>query len=137
MDAKVMLVDDDKMILEAVELFFKSEGIRILTAASGQKCLDLLAEGFRGVILMDVMMPEMDGWDTIRKIVENDLYEGNIIIMLTALESPDKKMDGLQEYVTDYVTKPFNTTNLLSSLQYYLAILQTTEKSGTTVHINY
>ena len=134
MDAKVMLVDDDEMILEAVELFFKSEGIRILTAASGQKCLDLLAEGFRGVILMDVMMPEMDGWDTIRKIVENDLYEGNIIIMLTALESPDKKMDGLQEYVTDYVTKPFNTTSLLSSLQYYLAILQA-ENSESTAHI--
>ena len=134
MDAKVMIVDDDEMILEAVELFFKSEGIRILTAASGQKCLDFLAEGFRGVILMDVMMPDMDGWDTIRKIVENDLYVGNIIVMLTALGTPDNKMDGLQEYVTDYVTKPFNTTNLLSSLQYYLAILQA-EKSGTTAHI--
>lgn len=129
-----MLVDDDEMILESVELFFKSEGIRILTAASGQKCLDLLSEGFRGVILMDVMMPEMDGWDTIRKIVEKDLYEGNIIVMLTALETPDKKMDGLQEYVTDYVTKPFNTTNLLSSIKYYLAILHT-EKSGITAHI--
>ncbi len=118
-----MLVDDEDMIRESVALFFESEGIKILTAASGDECLDYLEDGFRGVILMDVMMPDMNGWDTIRKIVENDLYEGNIIVMLTALDAPDNKMDGIQEYVTDYLTKPFNPDELMEILQYYFSLL--------------
>ena len=123
MDAKVMLVDDEEMIRESVELFFQSEGIKILTAASGDDCLDYLEEGFRGIILMDVMMPNMNGWDTIRKIVENDLYEGNIIVMLTAMDAPDNKMEGIQEYVTDYLTKPFNPDELMEILQYYFTLM--------------
>lgn len=125
--ATVMLVDDEEMIRESVELFFQSEGVRILTAASGEECLDHLHDGFRGVILMDVMMPEMNGWDTIRKIVEQDLYEGNIIVMLTALDAPDNKMDGIQEYVTDYLTKPFNPDDLMDVLSYYSHLLKTAD----------
>ena len=123
MDAKVMLVDDEEMIRESVKVFFQSEGVGILTAASGDECLDHLEDGFRGVILMDVMMPDMDGWDTIRKIVENDLYKGNVIVMLTALGTPDNNMEGLQEYVTDYLTKPFNPDALMEILQYYFNLL--------------
>ena len=76
---------------------------------------------------MDVMMPDMNGWDTIRKIVESDLYEGNIIVMLTALDAPDNKMDGIQEYVTDYLTKPFNPDELMEILQYYFTLLNVVE----------
>lgn len=127
MNRKVMLVDDEAMIREAVEILFQSEGLDITTASGGEVCLGLLKEGFRGVILMDIMMPGMDGWDTIRQIVEKGFYEGNIIVMLTALDAPGDKMDGLQEYVTDYMTKPFDTDSLLDSLQYYLSLLQTEE----------
>jgi DNA-binding response OmpR family regulator len=123
MDAKVMLVDDEEMIRESVEAFFQSEGIPLLTAASGDECIDHLEAGFRGVILMDVMMPTMNGWDTIRKIIEADLFEGNIIVMLTALGAPDNKMEGIQEYVTDYLTKPFNPDELLDTLKYYFTLL--------------
>lgn len=124
MNARVMLVDDEEMIRESVELFLQTAGIEILTATSGRDCLGILREGFRGVILMDVMMPEMTGWDTIRSIVENKLYDGNIIVMLTALNSPDGRMEGLQEYVTDYMTKPFNPDQLVDALHYYLGLLE-------------
>jgi DNA-binding response OmpR family regulator len=127
MDAKVMLVDDEELIRESVGMFFQSVGIKVLTAASGEECLDLLEDGFRGVILMDVMMPEMNGWDTIRKIVDNDLYDGNIIVMLTALDAPDNKMEGVQEYVTDYLTKPFNPGDLMEILEYYFSLLEALE----------
>lgn len=118
-----MLVDDEEMVRESVELLFQSEGIPLLTAASGDECLGHLEEGFRGVILMDVMMPEMNGWDTIRKIIEGDLYKGNIIVMLTALDAPDNEVDGIQEYVTDYLTKPFNPDGLLEIIRYYANLL--------------
>lgn len=125
MDAKVMLVDDEEMIRESVEEFFLTEGITILTAAHGDECLEHLEAGFRGVILMDVMMPGMNGWDTIRKIVNCGLFEGNIIIMLTALDSPDNNMEGIQEYVTDYLTKPFIPNEMLNIVRYYYNLLNT------------
>ncbi len=127
MDPKVMLVDDEELIRESVEMFFQSVEIGILTAASGEECLGHLKEGFRGIILMDVMMPDMNGWDTIRRIVENDLYDGNIIVMLTALDAPDNKMEGIQEYVTDYLTKPFDPDALMELLQYYSGLLNAIE----------
>lgn len=124
MDSRIMIVDDEDMIREAVEILLESEGMGIVTAAGGKECLGHLKAGFKGVILMDIMMPEMDGWDTIREIVEHGLYEGNVIVMLTAMDSPDERMEGLQEYVTDYITKPFNTDSLLDSLRYYQSLLQ-------------
>jgi len=127
MDARMMLVDDEEMIREAVELFLQAEGVDIVTASSGDECLGHLEKGFCGVILMDVMMPEMNGWDTIRKIVENGLYEGNLIVMLTAMDAPDNKMNGIQEYVTDYLTKPFNPDQLLEAIHYYFSLLAAAE----------
>ncbi|MBC8019250.1 MAG: response regulator [Verrucomicrobia bacterium] len=128
MDSRIMIVDDEAMIREAVEILFQSEGLEIVAASGGKECIGHLESGFRGVILMDIMMPVMDGWDTIRQIVAKGLYEGNIIVMLTALDAPGDKMEGLQEYVTDYVTKPFDTHTLLNSHQYYLGLLQ--EETG-------
>lgn len=124
MDVTLMLVDDEEMIRESVEAFFQAEGIGILTAAGGRECLDHLEAGFRGVILMDVMMPELDGWDTIRQIVAKKMYEGNIIVMLTAMNAPGTHMEGIQEYVTDYVTKPFDTDSLMESILYYQSLLK-------------
>lgn len=122
MEARVMLVDDEQMVRDAVTMFFQEKGVKLITAASGDECLEYLEDGFRGVILMDVMMPEMNGWETIRRIVDNDLYEGNIIVMLTALDAPDNKIDGVQEYITDYLTKPFNPDDLMDTLKYYSAL---------------
>ncbi|HBA72728.1 MAG: histidine kinase [Geobacteraceae bacterium GWC2_55_20] len=124
MDSRIMIVDDEDMIREAVEILLETEGMDIVTAAGGEECLGHLKAGFRGVILMDIMMPGMDGWDTIREIVEQGFYEGNVIVMLTAMDAPDEKMEGLQEYVSDYITKPFNAGDLLDSLRYYQSLLQ-------------
>ncbi|MDA8413864.1 MAG: response regulator [Desulfobacteraceae bacterium] len=126
MDAMVMIVDDNEYVRESVEILFKSEGGCLATAEGGKECLEQLEAGFKGVILMDVMMPHMDGWDTIREIVSRGLYDGNIIIMLTAKREPDEKMEEIQSYVTDYLTKPFNPTELLEMASYYGSLLKET-----------
>jgi len=123
MSNKVMIVDDNEFIRAAVEFICQSEGLDLVSAASGEECLRHLESGFRGVILMDVMMPGRDGWETIREIVARDLYPGNLILMLTGMGEPDSRMDGLQEYVTDYLTKPFGPDLLTDALQYYLSLL--------------
>jgi DNA-binding response OmpR family regulator len=118
-----MVVDDERLILATVKALFKHHGLQVATANSGQECLEELDAGFKGVILMDVMMPQMDGWETIKEIVDRGLLEGNVIVMLTALDAPDQKMEGLQEYVTDYITKPFDSEELIATVKGYLEYL--------------
>ena len=69
---------------------------------------------------MDIMMPFMDGWETIQEIANQGYMDGNIIIsMFTAKDIPDKKMSDLKEYITDYITKPFDNDELVDKIQKY------------------
>ena len=128
-DNRVMIVDDDALIRLTVSEVLKEEGMEVAEADGAGACIEALEKGFRGVVLMDVMMPGRDGWDTIREILDRDLYKGIIIIMLTAMDVPDNKMDGLQEYVTDYMTKPFSHENLASDVREYFKYLEKLENT--------
>ena len=125
MNNRIMIVDDNEYVRASVEIICNSAQLGLATAASGPECLKHLESGFKGIILMDIMMPGMDGWDTIRAMVDRGLYDGNIVVMLTGMGEPDGKMDGLQEYVSDYMTKPFGPDQLIESLEYYLTLLNT------------
>ncbi|MDY6930501.1 MAG: response regulator [Halobacteriota archaeon] len=119
----VMIVDDEPSILIAVRVLLEPEGFEVLTVDSGMKCIEELKKGFRGVILMDIMMPRMDGWDTIKSLVDEGLIEGNVIVMLTAKDTPGEKMEGLQEYVIDYINKPFDPEELVTYIREYLKLI--------------
>ncbi len=121
--ARVMVVDDERCIRTTIHELLASEGINSIKAAGSDECLRFLREGFQGVILMDVMMPVRNGWDTIREIKKEGLMEGNIISMLTAMDVSDQRMEGLQEFVIDYITKPFEPTELIAAVHRYLALL--------------
>ena len=123
MKKKVMIVDDDKHIRLTVKEVLESEGIDVVTAEGALACLIELEKGFAGIILMDIMMPEFDGWDTIRMIINTGKYKNIIIAVLTAMDEPDQKMQGLQEYVTDYITKPFDSDELVRVVKDYLTYL--------------
>ncbi len=120
---RVLVVDDEECIRETMYELLASEGIETLTALGSNDCLRILREGFRGVILMDVMMPGKNGWDTVREIEKEGLLDGNIIAMLTAMDVPDERMEGLQEIVIDYITKPFEPNELISAVRSYLSLL--------------
>jgi len=120
----VMVIDDDPSILITVKSILEPEGFEVVTVDSGKACIQKLQTGFHGVLLLDIMMPHMDGWDTIREIVGKGLLPGNVISMLTAKDVPDAKMDGLQQYVTDYITKPFEPERLIGAVAEYLSYLE-------------
>ena len=124
MDKQIMIVDDDPSIRSTVEIILNTKGYSICVIESGKRCLDKLREGFRGLILMDIMMPEMDGWDTISAIEDEGLHGGNVICMLTAVHDPSPKLEKLTEYVMDYVRKPFTSEELLETVEEYLAYVQ-------------
>lgn len=120
----VMIVDDEECIRETVYELLTSEGIDVLSANGCDACIRYLQSGFNGVILMDVMMPGKNGWETLREIRQNGLLAANMVVMLTALDSPDSQMDGLQEVVIDYITKPFDPSSLVATVRNYLECLK-------------
>ncbi len=124
MDKQIMVVDDDSSIRATVEIVLNTKGYSICVVESGRECLEKLRNGFRGLILMDVMMPELDGWDTIAAIDDEDLLGGNVICMLTAVHDPGPKMEKLTELVMDYVRKPFTSEELLEVVADYIAYVQ-------------
>lgn len=123
MNKGILVVDDDEDILFTVKSIFKKHTVPVIIAKSGAECLEELNKGFQGVVLMDIMMPEMDGWDTIKKIVEMGYADNLIISMFTAKDVPDTKMDYLKEYVMDYITKPFEPHELIAIVDEYLNLL--------------
>ncbi len=119
MNEQVMIVDDDPSIRETVEIILGAFGYSLCVTESGKECLEKLREGFKGLILMDIMMPEMDGWDTIAAIKEEGLQSENVICMLTAVTDPGPKMEKLTEYVIDYLSKPFTSDELVNAVKEY------------------
>jgi len=123
MDKRIMVVDDDPDILIAIRKIFEIEGYEVFTVDSGMDCINEIERGFKGVILMDIMMPFMDGWDTILEIMKRGYTKDIIISILTAKGTPDRdKMRGLESYIYDYITKPFDVQKLISNVEHMAAI---------------
>ncbi|HEX9935237.1 MAG TPA: response regulator [bacterium] len=123
MSKNVLVVDDEPVVQYSIKRILEEAGLNVTQAGGGRECLDLLRKGYKGLILMDIIMPEMDGWDTIQALVDEGLNEGNIICMLTGKEIPDAKMDKLKEYVLDYIRKPFDNQKLIRVVKDYLNFL--------------
>jgi CheY-like chemotaxis protein len=119
----VMVVDDDRMVQMTVRRVLESTGLQVTTADDGEACIRELEKGFEGLILMDIIMPGMDGWDTIQTLVDKGMVKGNIICMLTGKESPDDRMKTLKEYVLDYIRKPIEQQKFTQLVKEYLAYL--------------
>ncbi len=124
MNEQVLIVDDDPAICYTVSEVLASAGLRVRAVQSGDACLEALRGGFHGVILLDIMMPGRDGWETLEAIRDEGLLEGNLVCMLTAVMNPGASMEGLKECVLDYVRKPFDPQQLVQATQEYLSYLE-------------
>ena len=111
---KVLVVDDEKEIRDAIEIYLKNEGITVIHAQDGIEAIEKLNEVEIHLIILDLMMPRLDGIATTFKIRE----QKNIpIIMLSAKSEDMDKILGLQVGADDYVTKPFNPLELIARVK--------------------
>jgi CheY-like chemotaxis protein len=124
MARKILVVDDDSSVLYTVKKVLENSGLSVDTVTSGDDCIKKLEEGFKGLILMDIVMPDKDGWDTIGEIIEKNLFKDIIICMLTGQDMPGEKMNPLKEYVLDYIRKPFDYTKFVEIIEEYLSYLE-------------
>ncbi|WP_330618521.1 response regulator transcription factor [Mogibacterium sp.] len=113
-DMNILVCDDDKEIVRAIGIYLKNEGYRVLEAYDGIEALDILRKEEVHLIIMDIMMPRMDGMQATVRIRE----EKNIpIIMLSAKSEDYDKIGGLGAGADDYVTKPFNPMELIARVK--------------------
>ena len=118
MKKRIMVVDDDPDILISIRKIFEKQGYEVFTVDSGIDCINEIENGFKGPVLLDIMMPFMDGWDTIEELNKKNLLKNVIISILTAKGTRDHdKLKGLQNKIFDYITKPFNVKNLLKNVE--------------------
>ncbi|MCC7355037.1 MAG: response regulator transcription factor [Anaerolineae bacterium] len=114
MDRTILVVDDDKKIVDLVSLYLKKEGYRVLVAYDGQEALALARRKQPDLIVLDLLLPEIDGTDVCRMLRSESWVP---IIMLTARSMDEDKIQGLQLGADDYVTKPFNPRELVARVR--------------------
>lgn len=110
----ILVCDDDKEIVDAIEIYLKNEGHKILKAANGIEAMERIEDNEVHLVIMDIMMPKMDGIRATMKIRE----ESNIpVIMLSAKSEDTDKILGLNLGADDYITKPFNPMELIARVK--------------------
>ena len=111
----VLVCDDDIAILESIEIYLKAEGFNVLKAESGEQALNIIAQNEIQCLVLDIMMPGIDGLQTTLKIREQK--KNFPIIMLSAKSEDTDKIAGLGFGADDYVTKPFNPVELVARVK--------------------
>ncbi|MFY0779690.1 response regulator transcription factor [Peribacillus simplex] len=110
----VVLVDDEQRMLDLIELYLIPHGFTCMKLNSGHEAIQFLEHKQADMVLLDVMMPEMDGWETCERI---RAFSNIPIIMLTARDAAEEMVKGLKKGADDYVTKPFNEDVLLARIE--------------------
>ncbi|KKY02355.1 PhoB family transcriptional regulator [Paraclostridium benzoelyticum] len=133
MGENILIVDDDKEIVDAIEFYLKPEGFNILKAYDGLEAIENLIDSNIDLVIMDVMMPNMDGLKATLKIRENN----NIpIILLSAKDQDMDKILGLNMGADDYITKPFNPLELIARVKSQLRRFINLNTMGENTHIS-
>ncbi len=113
---KVLLVDDNSKYLKDALPFY---GYEVFTAFDGMQALKVLEKENQNIdiVLLDVMMPNMDGWQTLKAIRSNQMFKHLPVIMLTAVNEDQKMISGLKNGADDYIVKPYILPNLLARME--------------------
>lgn len=111
MNKTVLLVEDERRLREIVSDYFRNEGFEVIEAEDGKKALELFAEHTIDLIMLDIMLPEIDGWSVCRRIRKESAVP---IIMLTARSDEDDTLLGFELGADEYVTKPFSPKVLVA-----------------------
>ena len=131
MDRKILIVDDEKNIVDIIAFNLKKEGYTVITAADGEEGVQKAMEENPDLILLDIMMPKMDGYEVCKKIREK---KNTPIIMLTARSDEKDELQGFQLGVDEYITKPFSPKILVARVE---AVLRRTNQAEETELLEY
>ena len=114
---KILLVDDEQDILDLLSYNLEKEGYDVYTAHNGIKCLEIARQIIPDIILLDVMMPEMDGMEACKEIRDDDRLKNVLVAFLTARNEDYSQIAGFDSGADDYISKPIKTRVLISRVK--------------------
>ncbi len=124
----ILVVDDEERMVRFIRLNLEHDGFKVIEAFNGTKAINQVRSNLPDLVLLDIMMPDMDGFEVLRIIRETSNVP---VIMLTAKGEEDDRVRGLELGADDYVTKPFSPRELVSRVR---AVLRRTETTGVGTH---
>lgn len=130
---KILVVDDEKLLVKGLKYNLEQEGYQIVTAFDGEEAIRLAHDDSIGLILLDVMLPKVDGLTACRSIRG---FSNVPIIMLTARSEDIDKILGLEYGADDYITKPFNVREVISRIKAILRRVNPTPKENQSIFIS-
>jgi DNA-binding response OmpR family regulator len=113
---RVLVVDDEQDVLDVLRLVLGKKGFEVVTAASGMDGLARAQSAPPDLILLDIMMHQMDGWEVLKLLKLDERTRDVPVVIVSARVEPKDKIRGLQEGAVDYVTKPFAVRELLAKI---------------------
>lgn len=121
MAGEILVVDDEPNIVLSLEFLMKKEGYRVRTASNGEEAMQAIREAKPNLVLLDVMMPRMDGYEVCQAVRSDPALSDVLILMLTAKGREVEREKGLALGADDYVTKPFATRDLVEKVRMLFA----------------
>ncbi len=119
---KVLVVDDELGIVEIVRVNLEVEGFEVASADDGAGALRLAREFHPDLVILDVMLPDLDGWNVLAELEATPSLAGIPVVMLTARAADEDILRGLEEGAVDYITKPFYPEDLVASVKIILNV---------------
>nr|WP_320015318.1 diguanylate cyclase [uncultured Desulfobacter sp.] len=120
MESTILLVDDQPNNIKVLLSFFKMHDFKTRVADSGERALQILERFQPSIILMDIMMPSLDGFETCRRIKRNKMLHEIPVIFMTALDNVEDKIAGFEAGGVDYITKPFHQAEVLARVKLHI-----------------
>jgi two-component system, OmpR family, alkaline phosphatase synthesis response regulator PhoP len=114
---RILVVDDDKEIVRLVKSYLEKSGFEVFSAFDGETALHVMRREMPDLLVLDLMLPDRDGWDITRLIRSDEHLAGTPIIMLTARVEDSDKIVGLEIGADDYITKPFNPREVVARVR--------------------
>jgi DNA-binding response OmpR family regulator len=125
---KILIVDDEDDILHFLDLVLREKGFAVVTATGGQEALTRAQLERPDLILLDIMMPQMDGWEVLKLLRVDEETAAIPVAMLSARTEARDRVQGLQEGAVDYICKPFSLQELLGKIEAIFAQVEETGK---------
>jgi DNA-binding response OmpR family regulator len=119
---KILIVDDEVDVVEVVEMLLETEGYNVLKAYNGKEALDMLETEIPDLVILDIMMPEIDGVEVCRRMRGMDEMSDIPIVMFSAKLSAIDKKDSFDAGADGFITKPFNARGFIAGIKTYLEL---------------
>ncbi|SMO61642.1 response regulator transcription factor [Gracilimonas mengyeensis] len=132
----ILVVDDEKDLLDLIEYNLKKEGFDVIKAENGEEGIKKAKEHNPNLVLMDIMMPKMDGMEAVEKMRADDELKAIPIIFLTARSDEKTEVEGLDKGGDDYITKPISTTKLISRIKAVMRRFEETQEEVNRLDVH-